>query len=96
MSPFAEDHQKEEQPVIEIDTWKFSLSGKPDSIQNHLEDLVGEERQRIDQGIFPELGERATRSRLGLRWILADYLQCKPHEVPLMICLLYTSDAADE
>jgi len=85
MNSIAEDHREEEQPLVEIDTWKFSLSGKPDSIQNHLEDLVGEERQRIDQGIFPELGERATRSRLGLRWILADYLQCSPRDVPLII-----------
>ena len=85
MNSSTEGIQSEEHSIVEIDTWKFNLSGKPRSLQNHLEDLVGEEKQRIEQGIFPELGERATRSRLGLRWILADYLQCKPHEVPLII-----------
>ena len=72
MNSSTEGFQNEEHSIVEIDTWKFNLSGKPHSLQNHLEDLVGEEKQRIEQGIFPELGERATRSRLGLRWILAD------------------------
>ena len=78
MSSHAEDHE-----VIMIDTWKFSLRGQPEQLQNHLDDLVGEEQQRIHQGIFPELAERSTRSRLGLRWILGSYLDCQPREVPL-------------
>lgn len=80
MSSHAEDHE-----VIMIDTWKFSLRGQPEQLQYHLDDLVGEEQQRIHQGIFPELAERSIRSRLGLRWILGSYLDCQPREVPLKI-----------
>ena len=70
---------------IDIEIWKFSLSGNPAEPHFHLAELVEEERSRIDQGIFPELGERSFRSRLGLRRILANYLDCSPAEVPLMI-----------
>ncbi len=70
---------------IPIETWRFSLGGNPPEPRDHLSDLAMDERTRIDQGIFPELGQRAARSRLGLRWILASYLNCNPKEVPLKI-----------
>ena len=78
-------HRSSPTEPVQIDLWKFSLDGNPDDLEGHLNDLVGEEKDRITQGIFPELGQRATRSRLGLRWILASYLNCLPQQIKLII-----------
>ena len=85
MNSQANDNTDMAPDITHLDIWKFTLNGNPRDPRAHLKDLAQDERQRIDQGIFPELGERATRSRLGMRWILATYLNCSAVEVPLVI-----------
>ena len=85
MSSQPQGHRSLDPDLAHLEIWKFTLHENPQEPRDYLNDLAEEERQRIDQGIFPELGERATRSRLGLRWILATYLKCPAVEVPLII-----------
>lgn len=70
-------------PDDTIEVWPFLLDETPERFESLTQSLAPEERNKIDQGIFPEIGHRSAVSRAGLRNILASYLEISPKEIAL-------------
>ena len=70
-------------PMNTIEIWPFALNESPQRTEALLPSLAADEKGRIHQGIFPEIGRRHAISRIGLRHILSCYLDVPPQEIPL-------------
>ncbi|MGE4619249.1 MAG: 4'-phosphopantetheinyl transferase superfamily protein [Planctomycetota bacterium] len=64
-----------------IDLWPFLLDESPQRREALLSSLAADELGKIDQGIFPEIGQRTAMSRVGLRRILESYVGIPSQEI---------------
>lgn len=59
----------------DIDIWRVDLADG--AIDNSIEILSTDERQRADKFVFPKDRNSFSRSRCALRFVLANYLNCR-------------------
>ncbi len=71
-------------PAHIIEIWPFGLAESPDRTKTLLASLAADEQNRINEGIFPEIGRRHAISRVGLRRVLSSYLDVAPQEISLI------------
>jgi 4'-phosphopantetheinyl transferase len=68
----------------EVHVWGVWLSGSEASLAYYRSTLSPEELQRAERFRFEHLRHSYTRSRGGLRLLLAHYLACPPNEIELI------------